>query len=245
VDIEGMPDLKPPGLVWANKTILGVKVLYAGVKAMMPDNKKDKSMLKGYLTVTNENLIFQSYNDVENENTVKSTILTMDRDLISHRCRLPVKIVFNLTDFEGQVRELKRSFREVIVETNGNGHPIKISASNEDLTVEYFQTVIIENNGEVKETTGKKPFSASESVKVEGKPERTLAAGKIIKPSMRVLKKDIGWLASPRDDPHLVGEIIQVTKTGYILLFRGSKKHMEPVEYERDLVEVYRKVKKR
>jgi hypothetical protein len=240
-----MPDLKPPGLVWANKTILGVKVLYASVKAMMPDNKKDKAMLKGFLTVTGGNLIFKSYSEVENGNTVKSAILTMNQDLISHVCRIHIKIVFNMTDFEEQVRELKRSFGEVIVETNGDGDPIKISAGNEDLTVEYFQTVIIENNEEARETIEKKPFSESESVKVEGKPERPLAVDKIIKPSMQVLKKDIGWLASPRDDPHLVGEIIQVTKTGYILLFRGSKKHVEPIEYERDLVEVYRKVKKR
>lgn len=241
--IEGMLNLELPGLVWANKTILSTKVFYASVKAMMPDNKKNKAMLKGFLTVTGRNLIFNSYSEVENENAVKSTILTMNRGLISHRCRIPVKIFFNLTDFEEQVRELKRSFDELIVETNSNGDLIKISASNEDLTVEYFQTVIIENNEDVQEINGKKPLSELESV--AGKSEEPLTVDKIIRPSMRVLKKDIGWLASPRDNPHLVGEIIQVTKTGYVLLFRGSKKHMGPVEYERDLIEVYRKVKKR
>jgi len=245
LDIESMPDLKPPELLWANKTVLGVKVLHAGVKAMIPDNKKDKSMMKGYLTVTHENLIFKSYSEVEKENTVKNTILTKDRDLVSHLCKIPVKIAFNVIDLEEQVREFKRSFNEVIVETNINSDPIKISVSNEDLTVEYYQTVIIENNEDVRKINEKKPLSKLESVQAARESEKPLAVDEIKKPSMKVLKKDIGWLASPRSDPHTVGEIIQVTKTGYVLLFRGSKKHTEPIEYERDLIEVYRKVNKK
>jgi len=266
LDIEGMPDLKPPELLWANKTILSAKVLYAGVKAMMPDNKKDKSGMNVSLTITNEGLIFENRSDREKENTMKNAVFAKDRDIISHLCTRPTSIVFNAAAFEKQLREYKRCFGEVTVETNGNDDLIRISASNKDMTVEYYQTVIIEKSEKALKIREKESLSELQYISaVEGleiksyetfksidlcklivaKPEEPLAVVKTKKPNMRVLKKDIGWLASPRDDPHMVGEIIQVTKTGYILLFRGSKKHMEPVEYERDLVEVYRKVKKR
>ena len=59
--------------------------------------------------------------------------------------------------------------------------------------------------------------------------------------SIEECHKNIGWLASPKNDFYLVGEIIAVTKTGYLILFRGSKKFKEPVEIDRELVEVYRR----
>jgi len=266
LDIEGMPDLKPPELLWANKTKLGAKVLYAGVKAIMPENNKDKSGMNVYLTITNEGLIFENRSDREKENTMKNAVLAKDRDIISHLCKSTTSIVFNAAEFEKQLREYKRSFDEVTIETNDNHDLIKISASNKDMTVEYYQTVIIENNEDILKTEEKEPLPELKTVPAAGKsenqpwersepgdpskpivakPEEAIAIEKTKKPSAKVLIKDIGWLASPRDDPHLVGEIIQVTKTGYVLLFRGSKKYAKPVEYERNLVEVYHKVKKR
>ena len=252
LDIEGIPDLKPPELLWANKTKLGAKVLYASVKAMMPDNKKDKSGMNVYLTITNEGLIFENRSDRENENTMKNAVFAKNRDIIFHLCTSSTSIVFNAVEFEKQIREYKRSFGEVTVETNDNRDLIKISASNKDMAVEYYQTVIIEKSEKALKTREKESLSEliyapaveEPEIKVRKSPE-PIVVEKTKKPSMKVLKKDIGWLASPRDDPHLVGEIIQVTKTGYVLLFWGSKKHTEPVEYEQDLVEVYHKIKKR
>jgi hypothetical protein len=216
------------------------------VKAIMPDNKKDKSGMNVYLTITNEGLIFENCSDREKENTMKNAVFAKDRDLISHRCTSTISIVFNAAGFEKQIREYKRSFGEVTVETNDNRDLIKISVSNKDMTVEYYQTVIIEKSEKTLKTREKESLSELKSAPVVEEPEikvrkspEPVVVEKTKKPSVKVLKKDIGWLASPRDDPHMVGEIIQVTKTGYVLLFRGSKKHTEPVEYEWDLVEVY------
>jgi hypothetical protein len=252
LDIEGMPELKPPELLWVNKTKLGAKVFYAGVKAIMLDNKKDESGMNVSLTITNEGLIFENRGDRENENTMKNAVFAKDRDIISHLCRSTTSIVFNVAEFEKQIREYKRSFCEVTVETNDNRDLLKISASNKDMIVEYYQTVIIEKSEKALKTREKESLSKLKSAPAVKEPEikarkspEPVVVGKTKKPSMKVLKKDIGWLASPKDNPHMVGEIIQVTKTGYVLLFRGSKKHSEPVEYERDLVEVYHKVKKR
>jgi hypothetical protein len=73
------------------------------------------------------------------------------------------------------------------------------------------------------------------------KPTEPIIAVQKTKTETRDYYKDIGWLASPKNDFYLVGEITAVTKTGYIILFRGSKKFKDPVEIDRDLVEVYRK----
>jgi len=275
LDIEGMPDLKPLELSWANKTVLGAKVLYTGIKAIMPENKRNRFMLRGYMTVTNENLIFENYSDDEKENKTKSAVLTKDQEIIYNLYRIPTSIVFNVADIEEQVREYKRFFDEVTIETNGNSDPIKISASNNDMTVEYHHVVIIENDEETQKTEEKEPLPDLETVPAaedhiivpqeipvpmdpieplitdpELIPEpQDIGSGPVPEPVIkaritkkpRKIHKDIGWLASPKDDLHLVGEIIAVTKTGYLILFRGSKKFKEPVEIDRELVEVYRR----
>lgn len=267
LDSTEMPDPGKITWTWSNKTVVDAKVLHSNLKAVSPEKKGRFSLNRAYMIVKNEGILFENYSD-DNENRSKSALLRKDIELTLHSFVTSVEAIFNVLTFERQVREYKRQFGDLTIETNTSTDPIKVSASNNEMTVEYYHAVTVKND-EYLENKAIVPHIESEPMATEntsvpaqepteleivamGKSENpelipepipviVTEPSRAKKPSIRALKKDIGWLASPRDDMHLVGEIIRVSKNGYIILFRGSKKYTEPVEYEPDLVEVYRK----
>ena len=102
-----------------------------------------------------------------------------------------------------------------------------------------FEELEVQTRSIKPEVKGLEPIPESQKRELEKPTEPVIAVQKT--ESIEECHKNIGWLASPKNDFYLVGEIIAVTKTGYLILFRGSKKFKEPVEIDRELVEVYRK----
>lgn len=270
LDTAGWPDPKPITLSMKNKVIVDTKTFYNSFKGVMPEKKRRYSVDATYLTISENAVILENQDDDENKGEKKSVIeRDFLQDAIAPVSITNIYDTEMLSKQIAEYKKFLGQIVIGLVEKNqplciiGKSEDVELEywlAPRVHGDDEISRQHIIEDKEiipepELKEVL-KEPelpekLPLEEPVLVE-KPRVTAKKQRSKPPiepivavqkakSMKECRKDIGWLASPKNDFYLVGEIVAVTKTGYLILFRGSKRHKDPVEMDRDLVEVYRR----
>jgi len=168
LDTAGMPDPEIPRLILTNKATLETKTLHANIRAIMPE-KKTRWSTCGKMTINNESMVLEKHDSEETEETQKAVL---DKShLIALVSGNDSGLIFTVDKVEEQLREFKRSFSQVTLETNGSNHPLKITANNDDMSVEYMLAPIIEQEERQETVEPNQELEPEAEIRTENIPE--------------------------------------------------------------------------
>lgn len=242
IDPEGYPEFKLPALTLKKIVQLGTDQYLSTMERVMPKGEKKSFMRDISFSITSQGLIVKRYD--ENEGTENSEATIPKALIVAVTSDNDKRSVYGYEFLHPVVKAVKKYFPTITMEFDYN-HPTRITGETEYLRVQYLLAPRIIQEDETTravplEEVSEKQVSEPTTQEPEFKTEPVLETTE----KTRVRENsEIGCFVILRTKARLIGEITEVTETGYMVLFHGmtSKTLKKPVEIDRDLVEVYKK----
>jgi hypothetical protein len=257
IDPEGYPEFKLAPLTLTKVLLMRSDWLLSTIERVMPKKiKKYDNDVIGF-SVIPEGLNITKYDDDEHsEETIPR------ENIIAINSSDDKRSLYDYSMLHPVVKEIKKAFPHITMEF-GYNNPMRITGETEAMRVLFLLIPRIVEEEEVSENTPRvelselkaKPeileISAQETAPEPEiqtpEPEPMVPIEPVIAKPESITREtsniDIGCFVILKTRTKMIGEITGVTKTGYLIFFKGmtSKTLKEPVEIERDLVEVYRR----
>lgn len=158
VDSKYISDPKIPVIDFKNKATVDIKTFYNNLKPII----LNKNYEQNKIAITQNSIILEQYDEDEDHDKIDPVIIDSDLEIITTNNDYTV---FRSDILIKQVNEYKKYFDRMTIETTGES-PIKITATNNDLHVEYWLAPVIPD-----ESYGKQKIIEEQKEELEPEPE--------------------------------------------------------------------------
>ena len=144
LDMAGWPDPKIPKVDLKNKVSIDTKIFYDSLKGIMSNKNYEHT----YISTTRDSLILENQDEDEDHNKENRSVIMQDMGALTvDYCNAADNnyTIFRSDILIKQVNEYKKCFDHVIIETSPR-EPIRITANNDNLQVEYWLAPLIRDN---------------------------------------------------------------------------------------------------
>ncbi len=144
LDLAGWSDPEIPKVDLKNKVSINTKIFHASLKGIISSKNYEQT----YISTTRDSLILENQDDDEDHDKENRSVIMRDTGALTvDYCNAADNnyTIFRSDILIKQVNEYKKCFDQVTIET-GPREPIRITANNDSLQVEYWLAPLIRDN---------------------------------------------------------------------------------------------------
>ena len=138
LDIEGMLDPEMPVISMKNRFTVDTSVFNKSLKGVLPSKKESYLGRKTFITVKNDKVILENYDEDEEKNKEKKAIIYNDIDKLTISSGDGEFVVIDSDLFFDQVKEYKKILDDITVEMIDLEQPLRVTGENTEFNLEYW-----------------------------------------------------------------------------------------------------------